>query len=88
MKLLIERFNKMFISLKLWFKCAFIVWSIRLEEEKLVTAEGLYKKAIALDDTFHEAKEALRKLQLHIQVSCNIPKRSSADVHIYMNCTV
>ncbi|KAM9461925.1 tetratricopeptide repeat protein 14-like [Clarias gariepinus] len=27
----------------------------QLEEEKLVTAEGLYKKAIALDDTFHEA---------------------------------
>ncbi|KAL7867023.1 hypothetical protein AOLI_G00148370 [Acnodon oligacanthus] len=37
------------------------------EEEKLVTAEGLYKRAIALDDTFQEADEALRKLQMRIQ---------------------
>uniref|UniRef100_A0AAR2JEM8 S1 motif domain-containing protein n=1 Tax=Pygocentrus nattereri TaxID=42514 RepID=A0AAR2JEM8_PYGNA len=37
------------------------------EEEKLVTAEGLYKRAIALDDTFQEADEALQKLQMRIQ---------------------
>uniref|UniRef100_A0A8B9JS23 S1 motif domain-containing protein n=1 Tax=Astyanax mexicanus TaxID=7994 RepID=A0A8B9JS23_ASTMX len=37
------------------------------EEEKLVTAESLYKKAISLDETFQEAEEALRKLQMHIQ---------------------
>uniref|UniRef100_A0A4W4GIS2 S1 motif domain-containing protein n=1 Tax=Electrophorus electricus TaxID=8005 RepID=A0A4W4GIS2_ELEEL len=37
------------------------------EEEKLVTAEGLYKKAIALDNTFQEAEDALRKLQALIQ---------------------
>ncbi|XP_076879957.1 tetratricopeptide repeat protein 14 isoform X2 [Brachyhypopomus gauderio] len=37
------------------------------EEEKLVTAEGLYKKAIALDGTFQEAEDALRKLQALIQ---------------------
>ncbi|XP_066503964.1 tetratricopeptide repeat protein 14 isoform X2 [Hoplias malabaricus] len=37
------------------------------EEEKLVTAEGLYKRAMALDDTFQEAGEALTKLQMRIQ---------------------
>ncbi|XP_007256833.2 tetratricopeptide repeat protein 14 [Astyanax mexicanus] len=37
------------------------------EEEKLVTAESLYKKAISLDETFQEAEEALRKLQMRIQ---------------------
>lgn len=39
------------------------------EQEKLVTAEGLYRKALALDETFQEAEEALKKLQLRIQVS-------------------
>ncbi|KAF5909834.1 tetratricopeptide repeat protein 14 isoform X1, partial [Clarias magur] len=48
------------------------------EEEKLVTAEGLYKKAIALDDTFHEAKEALRKLQLHIQKTLKLKAEEAA----------
>lgn len=49
-----------------------VLWSFlhRLEEEeKLVTAEGLYKRAIVLDDTFQEAVEALEKLQIRIQVS-------------------
>ncbi|XP_036442165.1 tetratricopeptide repeat protein 14 isoform X3 [Colossoma macropomum] len=41
------------------------------EEEKLVTAEGLYKRAIALDDTFQEADEALQKLQMRIQLPTN-----------------
>lgn len=39
------------------------------EEEKLVTAESLYKRALVLDDTFKEAAEALEKLQIRIQVS-------------------
>uniref|UniRef100_A0A8C1E908 Tetratricopeptide repeat domain 14 n=1 Tax=Cyprinus carpio carpio TaxID=630221 RepID=A0A8C1E908_CYPCA len=44
------------------------------EEEKLVTAEGLYRRATVLDDTFQEAAEALAKLQLRIQVSwINLP---------------
>uniref|UniRef100_A0A671STK6 S1 motif domain-containing protein n=1 Tax=Sinocyclocheilus anshuiensis TaxID=1608454 RepID=A0A671STK6_9TELE len=38
------------------------------EEEKLVTAEGLYKRAIVLDNTFQGAAEALEKLQLRIQI--------------------
>ncbi|XP_036376754.1 tetratricopeptide repeat protein 14 isoform X2 [Megalops cyprinoides] len=37
------------------------------EEEKLVTAEGLYRKALTLDGNFQEAEEALKKLQLRIQ---------------------
>lgn len=48
--------------------------SVRLEEEeKLVTAEGLYRKALALEDSFPDAKEALRKIELLIQVSWYIP---------------
>uniref|UniRef100_A0A674CMK8 Tetratricopeptide repeat domain 14 n=1 Tax=Salmo trutta TaxID=8032 RepID=A0A674CMK8_SALTR len=43
------------------------------EEEKLVTAEGLYRKALALEDSFPDAKEALRKIELLIQVSWYIP---------------
>lgn len=39
------------------------------EEEKLVSAEVLYRRASALDQTFQEAAEALEKLQLRIQVS-------------------
>lgn len=42
------------------------------EEEKLVTAEGLYKKALALDEHFQDATEALQKLQMRIQVSRSI----------------
>ncbi|XP_060797147.1 tetratricopeptide repeat protein 14 isoform X2 [Neoarius graeffei] len=48
------------------------------EEEKLITAEGLYKKAIALDNTFHEAKEALRKLQMHIQKTLKLKAEEAA----------
>lgn len=51
-----------------------VPYSARLEEEeKLVTAEGLYRKALALDETFKEAEEALKKLQVHIQVSHSTP---------------
>lgn len=42
------------------------------EEEKLVTAEGLYKKALALDEYFQDATEALQKLQMRIQVSRSV----------------
>lgn len=42
----------------------------RLEEqEKLVTAEGLYRRALDLDDASAEAQEALRKITETIQVS-------------------
>lgn len=42
----------------------------RLEEqEKLVTAEGLYRKALSLDETNPEAKEALQHITETIQVS-------------------
>lgn len=42
----------------------------RLEEqEKLVTAEGLYRRALALDDSNAEAQEALRRITHTIQVS-------------------
>lgn len=39
------------------------------EQEKLVTAEGLYRRALVLDESFPDAQEALRKIQLLIQVS-------------------
>ncbi|KAF7703137.1 tetratricopeptide repeat protein 14 [Silurus meridionalis] len=48
------------------------------EEEKLITAEGLYKKAISLDNTFYEAKEALRKLQMHIQEALKLKAEEAA----------
>ncbi|XP_050950788.1 tetratricopeptide repeat protein 14 isoform X2 [Labeo rohita] len=48
------------------------------EEEKLVTAEGLYKRAIVLDDTFQEAAEALEKLQLRIQKSLKLKEQEAA----------
>lgn len=47
------------------FVCAF-----RLEgQEKLVTAEGLYRRALSLDETNPEAQEALHKITDTIQVS-------------------
>uniref|UniRef100_A0A672SA73 Tetratricopeptide repeat domain 14 n=1 Tax=Sinocyclocheilus grahami TaxID=75366 RepID=A0A672SA73_SINGR len=48
------------------------------EEEKLVTAEGLYKRATVLDDTFQEAAEALAKLQLRIQKSLKLKEQEAA----------
>lgn len=42
----------------------------RLEEQdKLVTAEGLYKRALSLDDSNPEAKEAMHNITETIQVS-------------------
>ncbi|XP_051978050.1 tetratricopeptide repeat protein 14 [Xyrauchen texanus] len=48
------------------------------EEEKLVTAEGLYKRAIVLDDTLQEATEALEKLQIRIQKSLKLKELEAA----------
>ncbi|XP_057182483.1 tetratricopeptide repeat protein 14 isoform X2 [Triplophysa rosa] len=48
------------------------------EEDKLVTAEGLYKRAISLDDTFQEASEALEKLQIRIQKSLKLKELEAA----------
>lgn len=39
------------------------------EQEKLVTAESLYRRALVLDSAFPDAQEALKKIQLLIQVS-------------------
>lgn len=39
------------------------------EEEKLVTAEALYRRALDLDEANAEAQEALRKITETIQVS-------------------
>uniref|UniRef100_A0A8C7VYN7 S1 motif domain-containing protein n=1 Tax=Oncorhynchus mykiss TaxID=8022 RepID=A0A8C7VYN7_ONCMY len=48
------------------------------EEEKLVTAEGLYRKALALDDSFQDAKEALKKIELLIQKSLKLREEAAA----------
>uniref|UniRef100_A0A6Q2XVH3 S1 motif domain-containing protein n=1 Tax=Esox lucius TaxID=8010 RepID=A0A6Q2XVH3_ESOLU len=48
------------------------------EEEKLVTAEGFYRKALALDDSFPDAKEALRKIELLIQKSLKLREEMAA----------
>uniref|UniRef100_A0A674CP09 Tetratricopeptide repeat domain 14 n=1 Tax=Salmo trutta TaxID=8032 RepID=A0A674CP09_SALTR len=48
------------------------------EEEKLVTAEGLYRKALALEDSFPDAKEALRKIELLIQKSLKLREEAAA----------
>lgn len=46
------------------------ICACRLEEqEKLVTAEGLYRRALALDGSNPEAQEALHKITDTIQVS-------------------
>lgn len=56
----------------------------RLEEqEKLVTAEGLYRRALDLDDANVEAQEALRKITETIQVS-----HSSAIISSYYGLLV
>lgn len=48
----------------------FFLLILRLEEqEKLVTAEGIYRRALSLDDSNPEAKEALHNISDLIQVS-------------------
>ncbi|XP_055799632.1 tetratricopeptide repeat protein 14-like [Salvelinus fontinalis] len=48
------------------------------KEQKLVTAEGLYRKALALKDSFPDAKEALRKIELLIQKSLKLREEAAA----------
>uniref|UniRef100_W5LWQ9 Tetratricopeptide repeat domain 14 n=1 Tax=Lepisosteus oculatus TaxID=7918 RepID=W5LWQ9_LEPOC len=48
-------------------------------EEKLVTAEGLYRKALTLDESFQEADEALKRIQLHIQKTLKLKEEEEAS---------
>nr|XP_061791177.1 tetratricopeptide repeat protein 14-like [Nerophis lumbriciformis] len=48
------------------------------EQEKLVTAEGVYKRAISLDDTNPEAQEALKKITETIQNSIRLREEAMA----------
>ncbi|KAM7011870.1 tetratricopeptide repeat protein 14 [Tautogolabrus adspersus] len=48
------------------------------EQEKLVTAEGLYRKALSLDDLNPEAKEALHKITDTIQKSIRLREEALA----------
>lgn len=44
-------------------------FKFRLEEEdKFLNAESYYKKALALDETFKDAEDALQKLHKYMQV--------------------
>ncbi|XP_042370068.1 tetratricopeptide repeat protein 14 isoform X2 [Plectropomus leopardus] len=48
------------------------------EQEKLVTAEGLYRRALSLDDSNPEAQEALRKITDTIQKSIRLREEALA----------
>ncbi|KAM6962546.1 tetratricopeptide repeat protein 14 [Aplochiton taeniatus] len=48
------------------------------EEDKLVTAEGLYRRALSLDDTYPEAKAALGKITFLIQKSIKLREEAAA----------
>ncbi|KAM6939092.1 tetratricopeptide repeat protein 14 isoform 1-T2 [Lycodopsis pacificus] len=48
------------------------------EQEKLVTAEGLYRRALSLDDSNPEAQEALRKITDTIQKSIRLREEAVA----------
>ncbi|KAL3047070.1 hypothetical protein OYC64_021321 [Pagothenia borchgrevinki] len=48
------------------------------EQEKLVTAEGLYRKALSLDESNPEAQEALHKITETIQVSIRLREEAVA----------
>ncbi|KAM5292463.1 tetratricopeptide repeat protein 14 [Ctenodactylus gundi] len=47
------------------------------EEEKLLNAEGYYKKALALDETFKDAEEALQKLHQYMQKSLELREKQA-----------
>ncbi|XP_068445755.1 tetratricopeptide repeat protein 14 isoform X2 [Clinocottus analis] len=49
------------------------------EHEKLVTAEGLYRRALSLDDSSPEAQEALHKITDMIQKSIRLREEALAD---------
>ncbi|XP_071342482.1 tetratricopeptide repeat protein 14 isoform X2 [Trachinotus anak] len=51
------------------------------EQEKLVTAEGLYRRALSLDDSNPEAQEALHKITETIQVSG--PQHTHTHTHTH-----
>ncbi|XP_028260254.1 tetratricopeptide repeat protein 14 [Parambassis ranga] len=48
------------------------------EQEKLVTAEGLYRRALSLDDSNPEAQEALRKITDAMQKSIRLREEALA----------
>ncbi|TRY84114.1 hypothetical protein DNTS_032955, partial [Danionella cerebrum] len=56
-------------------------------EEKLVTAEGLYRKALTIDDMHQEAKEALEKLNIRIQKSLKLKELEAAKEQEKANST-
>nr|XP_045017393.1 tetratricopeptide repeat protein 14 isoform X2 [Jaculus jaculus] len=47
------------------------------EEEKFLNAESYYKKALALDETFKEAEEALQKLHKYMQKSLELREKQA-----------
>uniref|UniRef100_A0A8C6U0J3 Tetratricopeptide repeat domain 14 n=1 Tax=Neogobius melanostomus TaxID=47308 RepID=A0A8C6U0J3_9GOBI len=57
------------------------------EQEKLVTAEGLYRKALSLDDTNPEAQDALTKITDTIQKSIRLREEAMAKEQEQVNTT-
>ncbi|KAG7242290.1 hypothetical protein INR49_023965 [Caranx melampygus] len=55
------------------------------EQEKLVTAEGMYRRALALDDSNSEAQEALRKITDTIQKSIRLREEALAKEQVKAN---
>ncbi|XP_061049357.1 tetratricopeptide repeat protein 14 isoform X1 [Eubalaena glacialis] len=47
------------------------------EEEKFLNAESYYKKALALDETFKDAEDALQKLHKYMQKSLELRERQA-----------
>ncbi|XP_035306375.1 tetratricopeptide repeat protein 14 isoform X2 [Cricetulus griseus] len=47
------------------------------EEEKFLNAESYYKKALALDETFKDAEDALQKLHKHMQKSLELREKQA-----------
>ncbi|XP_069474773.1 tetratricopeptide repeat protein 14 isoform X3 [Ambystoma mexicanum] len=47
------------------------------EEDKLLNAESYYKKALTIDENFHEAEDALLKLRQNMQKSLEIKEKES-----------
>ncbi|MED6249250.1 Tetratricopeptide repeat protein 14, partial [Ataeniobius toweri] len=52
------------------------------EQEKLVTAEGLYRRALSLDDSNPEAKEALHNINDTIQKSIRLREEALAKEQV------
>ncbi|XP_035032392.2 tetratricopeptide repeat protein 14 isoform X1 [Hippoglossus stenolepis] len=52
------------------------------EQEKLVTAEGLYRRALSLDDSNPEAQEALHKITDAIQKSIRLQEEAQAKEQV------